>query len=281
VILSALTASPDDDRDYPYPVREAFPPSSDLRPFTGAVEHQYQLGSCTANAVVSACELILQRRKQFADLSRLFNYYLSRELSGMLASQGAYLRDAVKVARNAGLPLERTWPYETDKETRKPVSEAYDEAKDAKLTRFERIPDDNLLNGIKSALSEGLPVVIGTPVSAEFLNLHQPLAQQNYHGTQGQIIGNHAMCVVGYTPEYLIVENSWGSAWGDQGYGAISNDAVPEIFEAWAIRDFAPDWKVPLKEKAQVWWERNEDKVVFPLMALAFAAMVGIGKYFA
>jgi len=33
---------------------------------------------------------------------------------------------------------------------------------------------------------------------------------------------NHAMVAVGYTPQYVLIENSWGSAWGDQGFLRMS-----------------------------------------------------------
>jgi C1A family cysteine protease len=33
---------------------------------------------------------------------------------------------------------------------------------------------------------------------------------------------NHAVVVVGYTPEYWIIKNSWGEHWGEGGYGRIS-----------------------------------------------------------
>ena len=29
---------------------------------------------------------------------------------------------------------------------------------------------------------------------------------------------NHAVVLVGYTPNYYILRNSWGSQWGEQGY---------------------------------------------------------------
>lgn len=35
-------------------------------------------------------------------------------------------------------------------------------------------------------------------------------------------VPNHAVVVVGYTPEYWIVKNSWGEHWGDKGYAKIS-----------------------------------------------------------
>ena len=31
----------------------------------------------------------------------------------------------------------------------------------------------------------------------------------------------HALLVVGYGPDYFIVQNSWGTDWGDKGYAKI------------------------------------------------------------
>ena len=35
---------------------------------------------------------------------------------------------------------------------------------------------------------------------------------------------NHAVIVVGYTPEYWIIKNSFGTTWGDNGYAYISRE---------------------------------------------------------
>ena len=34
--------------------------------------------------------------------------------------------------------------------------------------------------------------------------------------------GGHAVALVGYTPDRFIVRNSWGTGWGDQGFGYAS-----------------------------------------------------------
>lgn len=33
---------------------------------------------------------------------------------------------------------------------------------------------------------------------------------------------DHAVLLIGYTPNYWIVKNSWGTGWGDNGYGKIA-----------------------------------------------------------
>ena len=46
--------------------------------------------------------------------------------------------------------------------------------------------------------------------------------------------GGHAVSVVGYTADRFIVRNSWGTGWGDKGFGyasiAYANDAFTEAY---------------------------------------------------
>lgn len=37
--------------------------------------------------------------------------------------------------------------------------------------------------------------------------------------------GYHDMVIVGYTPTYWIVKNSWGPSWGDHGFGYLQRGA--------------------------------------------------------
>ena len=42
--------------------------------------------------------------------------------------------------------------------------------------------------------------------------------------------GGHAVCLAGYTKDYFIVRNSWGTGWGDRGFAYASNDYTVEAF---------------------------------------------------
>ncbi len=42
--------------------------------------------------------------------------------------------------------------------------------------------------------------------------------------------GGHAVCLVGYTEEYFIVRNSWGTNWGDHGFAYALNGYAKEAF---------------------------------------------------
>lgn len=48
--------------------------------------------------------------------------------------------------------------------------------------------------------------------------------------------GGHAVALVGYTPERFIVRNSWGTGWGDGGFGYASLGYAQEAFtEAYGV----------------------------------------------
>jgi C1A family cysteine protease len=43
--------------------------------------------------------------------------------------------------------------------------------------------------------------------------------------------GGHAICIMGYrTDGRFIVRNSWGTTWGDQGFGYLSPDYIQAAF---------------------------------------------------
>ncbi len=48
--------------------------------------------------------------------------------------------------------------------------------------------------------------------------------------------GGHAVALVGYTPDRFIVRNSWGTGWGDDGFGYASEDYARDAFtEAYGV----------------------------------------------
>lgn len=237
IYLSNLAPSPADDRDYPYVPLAEFPEATEFA--TGDIEDQGKVGSCTANAIVSACEAI-----KAGHLSRLFNYYHTRLLENRLGQEGASLRDAVKVAMKLGLPQESLWPYDESKVDFPPSVEARLEAAKHTVTEYRRIDLTGdwkaRVSGIKSALSQGYPVVFAMPVTTQFMQLSQSTSK-GYAGKAfpwWPVVGNHAMCFYGYDRDFLKAENSWGTSWGDEGRWSLRIGLVEEVFEAWAVCGF-------------------------------------------
>ncbi len=195
----------------------------DLRKWCSPVEDQRDLGSCVANAVVGGLELLQLRNGQpLHDLSRLFVYYNSRLMhQNADVDEGTYIRLAMGTLSSLGTCSEAKWPYDTSKVFYRPSWGAYREAFTNKIQSFYRIDGtgDYRLTQIRQALEAQHPVVFGCLVDNDFMNTG-PTGQVSMPKAGRSVVGGHAMLIVGYkdSGRTLIVRNSWGTGWGDNGY---------------------------------------------------------------
>lgn len=243
-----VKADPIDLRDHIFKASLIAQPSQlpaevDLRPQMSPIVDQGELGSCTANAIVCGLREFLELKagNPLTHLSRLYLYWHERFVENDINEDGgAIIRDGMNVLATLGACPETDFPYDVTKFTEQPSEQAEKDAAAFKISSYHRIYD---LNSLKVCLSEGYPAVIGMSVYASFesddVAAHGivPLPQ---FGEQS--LGGHAMCVVGYKyigrEEYLIVRNSWGTSWGDQGYCYIPSSFVPRnyINDIWTGR---------------------------------------------
>jgi C1A family cysteine protease len=194
----------------------------DLRSQCSPIVDQGELGSCTANAIVSGLReyLLLQAKQPWIALSRLFLYYEERLLEGTVnEDDGAKIRDGMKVLKNIGVCLEAEDPYNINKFTNPPTAQNISAAIQYKITSYQRVVN---LAMLKTVLTEGLPVVIGIEVYSSFESEavnHTGIVSVPDIQTE-DLLGAHAVLVVGYDDinQWAIVRNSWGINWGDQGY---------------------------------------------------------------
>lgn len=242
-----LIASPDDDRDYTYvPLDVLLPPAIDMRRYGGAVEQQGIIQSCTANAGVSAFEMILQRGNCFTDLSRSFLYAKTRELAGEVGDVGATLRNTLRAAAKFGVPPESVCPYDPTFADITPNDFVYPIAATRKLARYERInlvgeEQQSVLRAMNSAIAEGCPVLAAFHIGSEFFDITGPMAQQRYRNVGGgnPLVGGHAVALVGYRDGYYIAENSLGPEFGEGGYFAFTSNLLMDTMELWVVKSFA------------------------------------------
>jgi C1A family cysteine protease len=212
-----------DSRDLLYrpPKALRLPASADLRPLCSPVEDQGQLGSCTANALAGALELLENKRATapFADLSRLFIYYNERVLEHSVASDsGAPLRDGVKCLAKLGVCKESLWPYAIARFADKPSPACYKDAAKRVISAYRRVIG---LAQLRACLASGFPVVFGFTVYASFESAAVAKTGVMPMPKPGEaVLGGHAVLAVGYDDKAkrLLVRNSWGPAWGQQGY---------------------------------------------------------------
>jgi C1A family cysteine protease len=261
-----------DTRDFLYraiaPTVAALPPSVDLRSKCSPVRDQGQLGSCTGFAIAvgmreflegatptppptpsPGCplalllpKLITQRFKlALTPLSPLFLYYEERVLEGTVSQDaGAEPRDGFKVLNQTGCAREVDWPYDISRFTVAPPDTVVQSATDFKVSAYHRLTD---LTDVKTCLTSGAGFVVGFYVYSSFENIGAD-GKMPMPGSGEQVIGGHAVFAAGYYDDaswagggYLIIKNSWGVGWGDQGYfympyAYLTPDRVPDLWTA-------------------------------------------------
>lgn len=226
--LNGWRKQPEDSRDYqlhayrPDILLAALPSSVDLRGVNQPpIQNQGSLGSCVAWACVRAYRFV-QRKQQSPDFdgSELFTYYNARAYQGWQnQDSGSYLRDGIKALVDYGNADEAIWPYQIQRFTEKPPLAAYVNATQHQATRYLTVP--NVLEQVKAVIASGYPVVFGIPI---YQNFPQGSGVEMIPDPVGQVIGGHAMTIVGYddqVPGFLLA-NSWGTNWGREGYAWMS-----------------------------------------------------------
>lgn len=192
----------------------------DLREWASPVEEQWQLGSCTAQAVVGAYELLTKMHypDQFVDLSRLFLYYNARKISGDVDEDiGAYISTAIEAVKRYGLCREDLWPYDINKFKVEPNWKSYFDARHRTISNvYEITSHDQIIR----MLDKRYPVVVGVAVYSGFDRVGNNATVLSMPQRSEEPIGSHAMCIVGYDneQELFLLRNSFGDDWAEGGY---------------------------------------------------------------
>ena len=242
------------------PEKLSIPTSIDLRKWCPPIEDQGALGSCTANAGVGLVEYYERRAfGRHIDASRLFLYKATRNLLHWTGDTGAFIRTTMAAMVLFGVPPEEYWDYIIIDFDKEPSSFCYAFAQDYQAIQYFRLdppstPRDLLLKRIKSLLVAGLPSMFGFTVFDSIRKTGDD-GKIPFPCPKERILGGHAIVAVGFddkikikndncevvTTGALLIRNSWGTGWGDKGYGWLPYDYV--------LRGLAIDWWALLRNE--------------------------------
>ena len=237
------------------------PAKVDLREWCSPVENQGPIGSCTAHAGVGMVEYF--ERKSFGkhiDASRLFLYKTTRNLLKQKGDTGAYLRTTMQAMVLFGIPPEEYWKYNTDDFDKEPTAFCYSFAQNYQTINYYRLDHNGidpkqLLIRIKTNLSAGLPSMFGLTIYSSITEA-KATGRIPFPAPGDRSLGGHAVVAVGYdntmkikskfpsgveTKGAILIRNSWGTGWGEDGYGWLPYEYV--------LRELAIDWWSLLKNE--------------------------------
>jgi len=213
---------------------QGLPAKVDLRQWASPVDDQGDLGACTGFSIKAIRELMLIRDGQpLTTLSPLFLYYYERKREGTVDEDaGAMITTGMEVLQKVGVAREALWSYDPSNDNNPvtkekfqvaPSAEAYSDARKYRVKSFKPL---DTLRDIRYELAHRNPVVIGIEVFEAFYNTPDGHLPKPNPKEPSQ--GGHAVAVVGYddAQKVLIVKNSWGTGWGDQGYFYLPYDYV-------------------------------------------------------
>jgi C1A family cysteine protease len=222
------------------------PDKLDLREWCSRVEDQRNLGSCTAQAGIGLIEYFERRAfERHIDASRMFLYKVTRNLLGWTGDTGAYLRTTMAAMALFGAPPERYWPYTVPDFDNEPSAFCYAFAQNYQAITYYRLDprgtsSNVLLNRVKLNLQAGLPSMFGFTVYSSYTQA-STTGEIPFPSSGDSRVGGHAVVAIGYndkmkiknanpgakaTTGALMIRNSWGVGWGDNGYGWLPYEYV-------------------------------------------------------
>jgi C1A family cysteine protease len=170
--------------------------------------------------------------------------YNQRNTSQCERDTGMSFYDGLQILRQEGAATLASFPYDSRDTCTQPPSSLHSEARAYRIDSFRNVFAGSgvvNLSVLKTLLANGQPIAIGVPVYTSFYRVtsSDPLVEQHQPGEA--FCGGHAMLIVGYdeTMGGFKTANSWGQAWGRDGYCYLSYDFVKhDAWEAWVMEDY-------------------------------------------
>lgn len=214
------------------------PTCIDLRSYVPWINDQGDLGSCTANAGQSL--MAFMNNVAYGSLvkiskgSRLYLYFVTRYLMNQYkvvrGDSGADLRNVLGALTLFGLPPEKAWPYDIAKFDTEPPARIDSIADDFQALKYFRhdtveVPTTKVLQSVKNRLMSKIPTMFGFTCYTSIEGADNGMIPFPVAGEA--VDGGHAVLTVGYNDNLqigkytgaLLIQNSWGTSWGEKGFG--------------------------------------------------------------
>ncbi len=215
--------------------------SADMPPPQDQGNQKSCVGWAVAYALKSYQEKVEERQPLTtgdgrADLRRVFSPAFIYNQINNGRDGGSRFEDALRLMEMDGAATWADMPYDPGDYQRRPSAQAQAAARRYKIDTWRQV-NVRSTQELKAHLNAGVPVIFGAQVDEGFLRAGSGFV---WNARGGADSGGHAMVLVGYDDSRRAFRllNSWGTQWGEGGYGWVSYDYLPRVAnEAYVAKD--------------------------------------------
>ena len=227
------------------PLMGILPPRVDMSNLFPAPGDQGAQGSCVGWAVAYALKSYQQEVQKHWPLNTTDHVFSPAYIYNQLKTPGtcqsgiSYV-DALDLLRREGVSPWNRFPYDSSTCVAVPDRTVKSIAAQYAVADWRRVNVQDETE-VKNELAAGFPVLAGIVVDPAFFHLGNSV----YAQFSGPNRGGHAVALVGYDDNkgggaFKII-NSWGTSWGDGGYGWIGYGAFKQVArEGYVVQDIVP-----------------------------------------
>lgn len=219
----------------------AAPERFDLREDFWTIWDQGQTGSCVGQALAGILTYMFTKTKALKVGERLSARAIwmnSKELDTYtqfptcsIETEGTYLKSALDIVMRIGVIPEALMPF--DSLYRKDLNSYLRASAPFRILSYYNLGKN--IEQWKKWLSTKGPIFAAINVDDTFQYASRKQGNLNNYNMYA-LMGGHAIALVGYTKDRVIIRNSWGTAWGDGGYAYATYDwCAKAILETYGI----------------------------------------------
>jgi C1A family cysteine protease len=217
------------------------PASIDLRSYSMPIGYQGQVSSCVAWSVDYAMLGWYANKSGKSGAPFAPMYVYSQINHGQ--DKGSQPADALAVLYGQGSDTKAHYSHGDMDWSDQPNASERANAANFKISGYHTVFSGSTgqgqagANALANELAAGHPVAIAMNVRNGFAHL-QGTAVDN--DTTSYVTGAHEILAVGYDSNGVLIQNSWGTNWGDHGFGRLSWNVVgKDVYMAHVMNGFA------------------------------------------
>ena len=209
-----------------------------------AIKNQGAVGSCVAHSLATVAEYYT--KKETGKKTKMSTGYIyGNRMFSTHKGSGMYTRDALKTMTKYGdvpyeyFPDNVEVPYAIELFEQK-VEEIESLGYNFKFKAYYKLTDEK---AIKTHLLSGNPVVMAMPWYDDIKIVDGVMITKQ---VKTKKTGGHCMVIVGWNEIGWVVQNSWGTLWGNKGRFILPYDVA--IRETWGPTDAEPGDEITIKK---------------------------------